>query len=1409
MSLDEVQQNALQTYNENIEYFKQNHPDLYKNLELYAAAIELRQVIPQFELQYLGNYFDIVNPKTKQFLYAKNSNEISQSIVDGINFDATVNSFKTYYEHSYNDNIAKEALEQDILAPYNIGNAPIVNYVNKNLSNPQNLKDIHKFIIFGVLLGIHIPLIHQKLNSKVYLIVEPNLEFFRLSLFVTNYATLAKQTKLFFAVAQNEFEFKKTFDFFYGELFIFNHYLKFVNLSDSSKMYMTVIQNYLVSQPHILYSYDRTFLSLSRTNSYISQNFKLLNIKDKQNLKPFNKPVLLLAAGPSLQHNIEFVKKNQNYFTIVAIYATLPILEKNGIKPDIITQYDEQDVQVLNTLDKLNDINFFNDSIFLFASHVNAKLMNSFPKKNIFIFQAMFELKENFGILTSPSIGELSYALLLLFQAKEIYLLGLDLALDSETGKSHMEGHSGAGGFNELKELEESSDNNYSFRKNTIILQGNFIPEVKSVPVFKTSIDTFNQFTEMYKNKDCKVYNLSNGAYLNDTIPLRPTDINFSTFNENKKIILKKEIFDALANISETGYNDKDLEKLNLKLSSVKKIKKHIEQFQKIKKYKDFEEYKAHLINLIQNILFERHNCEDLQSILINFSSHNLHHIFYLFDLENDGDNKKYIYEINKNLCTQLNKIVDTYVVSISYSSDENSIALKKLNKYLKEYSIKNSIYSEPFFKELVETSKRGYQYQFEANSIGFFAIEDNLSNNNFISYIKEILKKFPTIKLKLFYFFDFQKVQAQFIFKQDLSRVELLIPHNINTIANNIDLWFDSYDKTINIKKLDDIILNNYENIYVSMFDNTIYEKELEKIKGLDKNLQIIPKKEKLALSNCLKEEYILPNRPYFTFANSFKYALDEEKIKNSYKKNTISFFAFRENLEKEFIKKIFGIAQEFPTIKFCIFYFDDTMRLEYSAHLRLIYNRCEFITPSNIYELIDNTELWVSANIKNKSFLYDKIENILDEKTYNCYSKVLEDDVQIIKNSETYIDSLFEDINDKKFIKHLLLDKVDEERLQNNSSKDTFGFLATEDNLEDDNFLKLMFILLERYPEIRYKAFYFNEKQKKLFENIFNDYLDKFKLILPKDIYEIINNISIYIYSYIPGSKLKTLLYRSLWQIFSKYENIIFNIHIYKQITSKDYYSECLNLYTSLEVEKDSNLDKLYKNLNKYTNSSTFNNENLNKKIEQFTPNTISFLGIQENFSDKDFINYFNNLIKKFPNTKFACLYISKNDINYDLITNHNNFSYIKINSFNELISSSEIIFSSINLKNTPIAQNLINAMLLNCNNVLNLIYNHKIETMTLKNSSNFKEYEIIENYKDYGLTQDEIKNSNYNHGILLYKAMYNLAREDINVDENSSLYNLLYHEFIHYCIQNSKIKHMFRQNLLSYYKYAKNKK
>ena len=79
-------------------------------------------------------------------------------------------------------------------------------------------------------------------------------------------------------MAQDEMKFKQTFDAFYGDNFVVNHYLKFFKFSENCDLYMKTIQNFLVSQSHYLYAYHRSFLCISRTNYYIDNHFKVLNL---------------------------------------------------------------------------------------------------------------------------------------------------------------------------------------------------------------------------------------------------------------------------------------------------------------------------------------------------------------------------------------------------------------------------------------------------------------------------------------------------------------------------------------------------------------------------------------------------------------------------------------------------------------------------------------------------------------------------------------------------------------------------------------------------------------------------------------------------------------------------------------------------------------------------------------------------------------------------------------------------------------------------------------------------------------------------------------------------------------------------------------------------------------------------
>lgn len=661
MTYEQLQNQALLIYQENLDYLKEKHFELYEKINLFELALNEDLIEPKYELEYKNDYFDILDLQQNSFYYGKNSLEFSQELVNTLNFAAQNQIFKTFIDLKFTDEFIDGIKNASINSSPEVGIAPIVHYINKNLPKKEILKDIYKFMIFGVGLGLHIPKIHDKIKAKLYLIIEPDLEIFRLSLFITNYAVLSQKTSLIFAVAEDENSFKTKFDIFYQEVFIINHYFKYLTFSNNCSFYIRIIQNFLVSQKHTMYSYNRYFQSLRRTLSYIEQNFPVLNLSHKHNLDFMSRPILFLGAGPSLQNNIEFVKENQNKFIIIAIYATMPILEKNNIKADIITQYDEQDAVVMSTIKRVQDINFFSNTIFIFSSHIDEKLMNSFKKENIFIFQALFEIKKDFGILTSPSIGEITYALSLIFGAKDIYMLGIDMALDSKTGSTHIEGHAGASAF-KLKSEKESIDNEYQFRKNIIKVKGNLLEEVNTTPVFKTLIDYFNEMTNTW-NENTNIFNLSqNGAYFNKTIPTNIEELKVNDFKFIDKKHLSLEVLNDLKTISSIGLSNEDKDILNQKHEDAKKIRKIIEDFYSIKKYPEIQKYKNAIIRLLKNILYTDYKCVDLQHIVHNFVSFSIHYIWYFLDLENITNHKNHIKVLNSYFYERLKAIVDEYI---------------------------------------------------------------------------------------------------------------------------------------------------------------------------------------------------------------------------------------------------------------------------------------------------------------------------------------------------------------------------------------------------------------------------------------------------------------------------------------------------------------------------------------------------------------------------------------------------------------------------------------------------------------------------------------------------------------------------------------------------------------------------
>ena len=663
--MQNIEQNVVKTFQDNLEYFSKEHPEVYKKILILNQAISDGSYTEKYSLEYKDTYFDAVELETQQYLYNQDSNLHAKKLAKDINFKKSEGVLESFYKQNVTDTqVAYYDTKVPIDGPVWAA-AKIINYVNSLKSNNDEMKSIDKFIFSGVGLGIHLLTIQQKINASVLFIIEDNLELFRLSLFVIPYNILANTATLFLSIMEDKEEFSDSLGLFYLKAYNYNHYIKYSVFSSSNIKHIKDIQSFIVSSQFLSFPYSSELKELLKAPEYLIQSYPFLNLSKVHNNKFINnKPVLLLAAGPSLDNNLQWLKENYHKFVIIAILATTNTLYKAGIKPDIIVHID---AGLHNWKSFIKDIevqDFFKDTLVLLSSVITRELIDKFDKKNVYCFESASDYKKDFDTITSPSIGETTYALSLVLGAKELYLLGLDLALDPKTNLTHSKEHISS---KEIKQSTTAEESQYVGLTDTAIkIKGNFLESILTLPLFQTSIAGFNRFSKRYLTEEQKVYNLNNGAYLEGTIPLHVEQISTKKFKTLDKQDKFNELKSFLNTISEDTLNTKDIDNLNKQLNEALRLYNYLEEFDNNVNTSNYSIYMKSFYTLSSE--FINLNQEEKLNINTVFHSYLMYVTGYIFDIFNTKDlknTKRHLKKVNKIFVEQSKKILDLYITTM------------------------------------------------------------------------------------------------------------------------------------------------------------------------------------------------------------------------------------------------------------------------------------------------------------------------------------------------------------------------------------------------------------------------------------------------------------------------------------------------------------------------------------------------------------------------------------------------------------------------------------------------------------------------------------------------------------------------------------------------------------------------
>src|SRR5574344_172407 len=141
---------------------------------------------------------------------------------------------------------------------------------------------------------------------------------------------------------------------------------------------------------------------------------------------------------------------------------------------------------------------------------------------------------------------------------------------------------------------------------------------------------------------------------------------------------------------------------------------------------------------------------------------------------------------------------------------------------------------------------------------------------------------------------------------------------------------------------------------------------------------------------------------------------------------------------------------------------------------------------------------------DVESKAFTYNLPTQYMGKKAIISF-KNHDSGEELLNSPYTLIDKNHEKFNEAKFL-HSLSEPLSEE-LRNMYKPNCVGFLATKENLEDEEFIEYINELMERFPDVEFKGFYFDKNSVKEIKEKFKN--SSFKLIEIKDIKDVFENL------------------------------------------------------------------------------------------------------------------------------------------------------------------------------------------------------------------------------------------------------------------------------------------------------------
>ncbi len=612
----------LKRFRNNMRFFKKNFPAIYEAIkrvpkdryELIEQNGKLNVKIDG-RLLYPENYEEEVKKRVGEFL----KSEVEK-------FSLTSSKPPKYYDKPLQEIYLNRVVEE------------FDGLNGENVAKIENMPILYHLIIYGLGLGFHIrELLEGAENIENVVIVERDPAFLSASSYAVDWEEIFKNRRVDFvfdsdpkrAALKTMGALQSVNETFTYRLFFYIHY-DAGDLSD----YKEELKNIIYEENFKWGFFDDEVVSLKQTLKNIKKRVPVYIPTRKIEHKV---PLFVVASGPSLERDVEFIKENRDRAVIFSCGTALRPLLKNGIVPDfeIVIErmrhtyealLDNATPQELKQI-KIVGVNPMYPEVYDLGQ--KSFMMARYPDSAASLFYEYLNI-EKIPFMT-PTVTNMALALGISLGFEEIYLFGTDM------GFKDLKRHHTPDSVYYKKDSQFKTDAMEVYKQ----VEPNFGEEpVNTTMIFEMARKSLERLIAMH---EATIYNTADGAKIEGAIPKRTQEIEL--IGGIDRDLTVQEIENAFLDVYDEKFITFTQKRIDLLFERLLDLRKYIKEtlYESLDEF-EAKEYLKGLTALYRKFEEEIFSSDEMFYILFRGTFYHLisFHYLYFTAISRESDRREY-----------------------------------------------------------------------------------------------------------------------------------------------------------------------------------------------------------------------------------------------------------------------------------------------------------------------------------------------------------------------------------------------------------------------------------------------------------------------------------------------------------------------------------------------------------------------------------------------------------------------------------------------------------------------------------------------------------------------------------------------------------------------------------------------